>query len=319
MPSPFLTPTSKTLLRQLVDSSNLEAWNQAWSRFITLYGPAIQAWTRGLCLQPADGDNLVQVVAIKLLKAMIGWETRRWLKSLLEYARKSLQADLEGKNPNRQGTPLRKAQWADDVERDLVKELTREEFARLAVLQERLAGPENLPTWSTSWTVFEELFGPVISRYLLKRGMSGDEAEQRARQLLPALARAMHEVTDADLPRFRSWLYGVVRNAALDCFEDLHRDGYQLSEDEPLARQDFVKQLEQRELLNEAESRVEQQAKSDHWAVYRRVMHDQCSGEVTAREFGITVVNVYKIVSRVKQQVREEITKLEEPASQAHG
>ena len=85
---PFAS-TSLTLLARLGDAPRDEA---AWADFVRGYAPAIGRWCRVWGLQPADVDDVTQVVLLKLARTMATFRYdpsrsfRAYLKTLTGYA-----------------------------------------------------------------------------------------------------------------------------------------------------------------------------------------------------------------------------------------
>jgi RNA polymerase sigma-70 factor (ECF subfamily) len=79
--------TSATLLRQLADLRNEEAWR----RFLGRYGPLITAWCRGRGLEPDEADEVAARVLDRLVQAMGSYvydpgkgRFRDWLRAVVE-------------------------------------------------------------------------------------------------------------------------------------------------------------------------------------------------------------------------------------------
>lgn len=64
--------TSLTLLDRLRRSGQADAWD----RFVRLYTPLLLEWARLQGLQPADAEDLAQVVLVNLIRLLPGYEPR---------------------------------------------------------------------------------------------------------------------------------------------------------------------------------------------------------------------------------------------------
>jgi RNA polymerase sigma-70 factor (ECF subfamily) len=130
-------PTSPTLLGQLrQDPTN----QQAWRRFVELYGPQIYAWCRKWGLQEADNQDVTQNVLLRLSEKMRTFSYdparsfRGWLKTLTQHA---LSDFLEGRPRAGVGsgdTNVLAALQAVEARADLAKHL--EEVFDTELLQE---------------------------------------------------------------------------------------------------------------------------------------------------------------------------------------
>jgi RNA polymerase sigma-70 factor (ECF subfamily) len=81
--------TSPTLLGRLRQQPHDQA---AWEEFLRRYGPAILGWSRQGGLQPADAEDVAQMVLLKLAAAMRTFaydpskSFRGWLRTLTRHA-----------------------------------------------------------------------------------------------------------------------------------------------------------------------------------------------------------------------------------------
>jgi RNA polymerase sigma-70 factor, ECF subfamily len=79
-----MNTTRMTLLEQLRQPENAEAWNY----FVVLYRPLLLAWARRLNVPPTDADDLVQEVLVVLLARLPEFERRNvgsfraWLRAI---------------------------------------------------------------------------------------------------------------------------------------------------------------------------------------------------------------------------------------------
>jgi RNA polymerase sigma-70 factor (ECF subfamily) len=83
----MIPDTSKSLLHKLCRSTRDDVWQQAWGRFVALYGPVMTLWARRAGLDAAAADLLVQdvfshlVEKIKLYHHEKG-KFRHWLRTV---------------------------------------------------------------------------------------------------------------------------------------------------------------------------------------------------------------------------------------------
>lgn len=111
--------TDKSLLRQLRDHTNKEAWQQ----FVDLYSPLVFSFCRRARLEEADAGDVTQNVFLQVMKSIRSFEYdpakgtfRGWLgiithRELLRSQRKSGGATDLANAENVEGTVL--AEWTD--------------------------------------------------------------------------------------------------------------------------------------------------------------------------------------------------------------
>jgi RNA polymerase sigma factor (sigma-70 family) len=322
-----LPPTSKTLLYKLARAANDAEMNTVYKRFLETYGPTMLCWCGRWGLQKADAKDVTQEVAIKLLEKMKMFEFRRWFKVVLQHAVKDLlagpRAVAEGQavqdRPASKWGALGEGVRPEELVKGLVEELQPGELDRLAGLK-GLNAPADAAAWDGDFAKFEAVYGPVILRRAGRWGLGPAEAEELRRQLLGALARAMKTVKDADLPRFRSWLRAVVHNAAIDCLRELSRKSYRSGSEKvqelienAAARDDFVAAIEQQELLQEAEARVQPTVKERDWEIYKLRLYEGKGNAEIATALGMKESTVGVVAHRMRAKVKETCDRLSSP------
>ena len=63
-----------------------------------------------------------------------------------------------------------------------------------------------------SWTEFVEIYGPLIHRFALSRGVSSADVGDVTQEVLRSVARALRKFEyDRDKGTFRGWLFTAVR------------------------------------------------------------------------------------------------------------
>jgi DNA-directed RNA polymerase specialized sigma24 family protein len=325
-------PTSQTLLGDLADAQGTDKWQEAWSRFAMLYGPAIVSLCRRYGVKEPDVEDVSQEVLLRLRFAMARFACRRWLKVVLERAitdllneplepvaaanaveirRALVAAKLEDELGGDQclDTATASAAWA----RRLFAELSSEDedgFAR----EWLAAGPA---IWGNSRPSFPGFFGPFLTRSFSKWGLESALAQQAARALQQRINALVPALEEDSLPRFRSWLTVVVRNAAYDCLKQFKKRFPTLansaSEDEFDIEDDageFVADIERREIRAKAEERCRAQVSDVHWSFFCEMLYEGLTGPEIAKRHKTTAEAVYMAVNRVKKVLKEELTKL---------
>ncbi|HVX60594.1 MAG TPA: sigma-70 family RNA polymerase sigma factor [Pirellulales bacterium] len=68
-----------------------------------------------------------------------------------------------------------------------------------------------------AWAEFLEIYGPLVQRLALAKGLQHADAEDVAQQVFGSVAKAVeHWQPDAERARFRTWLTTIARNAIVN-------------------------------------------------------------------------------------------------------
>jgi DNA-directed RNA polymerase specialized sigma24 family protein len=210
----------------------------------------------------------------------------------------------------------------DILERGEEAGLPEDEGILLANLKHRLAVAHRA-AWAEEWAALEGLFRPVFWRWCQDEGMSAAETESVTRKLLPLMRRTAEGLDAATLPKFRSWLFKIMDNAAKDSFRDLAKaipgGGVALVDEvlhNPAAQADFTTELMRQEVRSLAADRVRQTVNPVHWEVYWMMVHEGVPGKDAAARLNLAnPASVWQTVKRVRDKVREEILALEKRAA----
>lgn len=167
MNSAFEVRTSKTLLEKL----RLFEDHQAWTRFMRLYLPMVQAWGRRFGLPAQDIEELTSRLLGKLVQAMPRFEYdpgkgsfRGWLKTITHHEVVNLAQDADRRLPGDCGTgdsgvQGRLLEHADKVDElvaglhDQSEALLRSVHDAMTEVQSQCAGDER-----KSWEAFRRIF-----------------------------------------------------------------------------------------------------------------------------------------------------------------
>jgi RNA polymerase sigma-70 factor (ECF subfamily) len=89
MSSTELPSTHLSLLRRLDGAGSRD--DEAWGAFLRRYRPLLRRWCRRWRLQPADSDDLLAAVELRLVEAVRGYDPakgrfRAWLKAVVNNA-----------------------------------------------------------------------------------------------------------------------------------------------------------------------------------------------------------------------------------------
>ena len=175
-----------------------------------------------------------------------------------------------------------------------------------------------------AWGEFVEQYTPRIFAWCRRYRLQDSDAADVTQEVLGKLVRAIRSFDyDATRGSFRGWLKTVTNNAVRDFLEDLARPGRGSGDTQvggmlaalqaPDAIQDLTASLEEeaeRELLREAESRVQLRVQPNKWEAYRLTALKNVAASDAATELGIPVSEVYVAKSRVLKLLREEVARL---------
>jgi RNA polymerase sigma factor (sigma-70 family) len=187
-----------------------------------------------------------------------------------------------------------------------MKSINPEESNKISHLKTLLDIASETPE-KPAWSSFHRLYRPVILRCAERWGLAPNRADDFADLLLSKMMAASQN--PGKKPRFRSWLYKVVQNAARDCISEMQRLPRGVLID-PEASADFEREIMLADLREHAEGKVRARMRPLHFEVYRLMVHEEQSGDEVATTTGLTVSNVYQIASRVKKRVQEQIINL---------
>lgn len=175
-----------------------------------------------------------------------------------------------------------------------------------------------------AWGEFVEQYTPRIFAWCRRYRLQDSDAADVTQEVLGKLVRAIRSFDyDATRGSFRGWLKTVTNNAVRDFLEDLARPGRGSGDTQvggmlaalqaPDAIQDLTASLEEeaeRELLREAESRVQLRVQPNTWEAYRLTALKNVAASDAATELGMPVSEVYVAKSRVLKLLREEVARL---------
>ena len=176
------------------------------------------------------------------------------------------------------------------------------------------------PANARSWSVFSELYRPVVYRMARRRGLQDADAQDLAQQVLFSVARSIHKwESDPDQPRFRNWLSRVTHNAIIDVFRRTKPDApYGGSSvihtlKQSLAADDTEIEYEyERALFRQAAQRIHREFNADTWAAFWQTTVDGRTVQETAAKIGRSVGAIYTARSRVMNRLKEVVAELKQ-------
>jgi RNA polymerase sigma-70 factor (ECF subfamily) len=179
-----------------------------------------------------------------------------------------------------------------------------------------------------AWDSFVARYAPQVYAWSRRHNLQESDAADVTQEVLSKLVRAMQTFAyDASRGSFRGWLKTATQNAVRDLVADWRRQGRgagdtqavralaEICDDGASAElEQRVTEQYERELLQEAESRVQSRVQPNTWQAYRLVTAEQNSAQSTAASLQMPVSEVYVAKSRVIKMLREEVARLDDTA-----
>jgi RNA polymerase sigma-70 factor (ECF subfamily) len=177
------------------------------------------------------------------------------------------------------------------------------------------------PTNQAVWSEFVDHYGPRIYAWSRRWGLQEADAQDVTQNVLLKLADKMRSFTYDPSRSFRAWLKTLTHHAWSDYLESRGRPGHGSGDSgvaEMLhsiqARDDLVQQLEaefDRELFEEAASRVRLRVAPQTWEAFRLTALEGLSGAEAAGRIPLQVAQVFVAKRRVQKMLSAEIARLE--------
>ena len=175
-----------------------------------------------------------------------------------------------------------------------------------------------------AWSLFLELYQPVILRLAKRRGLQEADACEVTQEVLMAVAGAI-ERWEADPARgaFRSWLATIARNLVVNFLirQGRHPRGSGDSdlnrwlEERPAPEGEMSALFDvetKRQLFHWAADQVRAEFRETTWRAFWLTAVDDRSVSEVARELQMSVGSVYVARSRVMKRLREKVEEVRE-------
>jgi RNA polymerase sigma factor (sigma-70 family) len=173
-----------------------------------------------------------------------------------------------------------------------------------------------------AWNAFVDRYGKKILTWCRRWGLQEADADDVAQDVLVKLAKNIRAF-DRTKGSFRAWLKTITRHAWSDYLESQRRPGAGTGDPSVLAKIDSLQARDgltetlsdafDLELLDLAKARVQLRVDERTWEVFRLVKFEGIAPEQAARQAEMLIATAYVAVGRVKEMLREEIEKLEQP------
>ena len=178
------------------------------------------------------------------------------------------------------------------------------------------------PDDAAAWSEFVDLYGPLVFRFCLSRGLQPADVEDTTQDVLVTIARAIRDFEyDPQKGTFRSWLYRITRNRILYFLRRQQQRRKRESQDidpeviDALAAEaehdgsgDHLDRWEldyRRRMFEWACEQVKPKVAAHTWqAFWKTSVEEKCVEEVAA-ELSIGAGSVYAARSRIIARLRE--------------
>jgi|JI6StandDraft_1071083.scaffolds.fasta_scaffold52801_3 RNA polymerase sigma factor (sigma-70 family) len=167
-----------------------------------------------------------------------------------------------------------------------------------------------------AWSLFVEIYGPLIFAYCRRRNLQVSDAADVAQEVFAILTKALPSFEyRPDRGRFRDWLGTITHRELIRFWKRQERSNRQQSasgqadvesaEDRQVWESHF-----QSEILDTAMKRIECSFEPDTWEMFHRVWIRGESAEKVACAMQMKIGSVYVAKSRVLKSLRAEIMML---------
>lgn len=167
-----------------------------------------------------------------------------------------------------------------------------------------------------AWCEFDAIYRPIIYRVARRQGWQDSDAQDLAQRVMMSVAKAIPSwEKDPTKGGFRSWLYGIARNALITTLRQNQR-GTAVGGSEFLQRTQslqaprdelemLVEQEHQRSKLRLAAEQILHEFKESSWRAFWLTTLEERSVVEAAQSLNISVGAVYAARSRIMRRLQE--------------
>lgn len=175
-----------------------------------------------------------------------------------------------------------------------------------------------------AWHEFAQIYGPVVYRLALRKGLQHADAEDLAQQVLTAVSKAIDRwQTDPTRAKFRTWLNRIAHNLIINALtrsapdraagDSLTLDRlHQAAADGPDS--DLVRMEFRREVFRWAADRIRDEFRSGTWDAFWLTAIEEHTIDEAARRLGMSCGAIYAARSRVMRRLKEKVLEFDEDA-----
>jgi RNA polymerase sigma-70 factor (ECF subfamily) len=165
-------------------------------------------------------------------------------------------------------------------------------------------------------------YGPRIHAWCLRWNLQEADAQDVTQDVLLKLAKAMRDFNYDPSRSFRAWLKTLTNHALSDFLESRQRAAQGSGDSQVIdmlhsveARADLLLRLEEefdRELLEEAMTRVRLRVEPQTWEAFRLTALEGLSGAEAAERIPMQVAQVFVAKRRVQKMLQDVVAKLDQ-------
>jgi RNA polymerase sigma-70 factor (ECF subfamily) len=170
------------------------------------------------------------------------------------------------------------------------------------------------------WEEFDRIYRPRVYDWCRQQGRHDADASEVSQAVMVKLLEQLRSF-DPRKGRFRPWLRRVTRNAWIDYVRQREK-GRGSGDTAVLAQLDNVPAADsladhldrewERDLLQTALTRVQKRVSPENWEIFNLLTFERPAAEVAER-FDKKVAAVWRVNSRVRKMLREEVQRLKGP------
>lgn len=182
-----------------------------------------------------------------------------------------------------------------------------------------------------AWDQFVSIYEPLVYRLARSKGFQDADAREIVQEVLLAVSRAVERwQPDAELGRFRDWLFRIARNLMINYMTRRHhqsiasgdsRIGDLMNQQVDSSSDESVMfDLEhRREVFRWAAECVQTQVKEATWQAFWLTSVEQSSIAAAAKSLGISIGAVHIARSRVRCRLRDQVLQWDDEKGDQHG
>lgn len=176
------------------------------------------------------------------------------------------------------------------------------------------------PANERAWSVFSDLYQPVIYRMARRRGLQDADAQDLVQKVLVNVARSIESWEEnPNRGRFRHWLSKVTRNAIIDVFRRIKPDAAiggsaitRLLNQSQAAQETEIEYEYERSMFRRAAQKVRGEFREETWTAFWQTTVEGRTIASVADEFAISTGAIYTARSRVMKRLKETVDELRE-------
>ncbi|MEM1228036.1 MAG: sigma-70 family RNA polymerase sigma factor [Planctomycetota bacterium] len=173
-----------------------------------------------------------------------------------------------------------------------------------------------------AWERFIEIYGPLIFRFGMKKGLQEADAADLTQDVLQRISQSIARFEyDPSLGRFRSWLFLIASQSISKLLEKKERQPVgsgdsavaQSLHQIPSREEENVWETEYRQhVLDWAKDQIRDQFANNTWLAFVGTAIENKNAQAVADELGMSVGAVYVARSRVMKRLKEVVATIDE-------